>query len=91
MVETMSTWPGDVSSSTSSRAPGLGTAHAGPPRGGWPRRPRAVPGRPVPRRPNGPRSLNLSAQILCITDYTYVLLWCNVAFERTLGYGAAEM
>jgi PAS domain S-box-containing protein len=35
--------------------------------------------------------LNLSAQILCITDYSGALLWWNVAFEHTLGYGAAEL
>jgi PAS domain S-box-containing protein len=35
--------------------------------------------------------LELSAQIMCITDLTSTVLWCNEAFERSLGYGTNEL
>ena len=56
-------------------------AMAHPPRTAQPRtaQPRTAP-------PHLATFLEVSAQIFCIADFTSTVVWCNAAFERTLGY-----
>jgi len=35
--------------------------------------------------------LELSAQLFCVIDFASTVVWCNTAFERTLGYGRGEL
>ena len=42
-------------------------------------------------KPDLSRFLDLSAQILCITDLTSTVVWCNAAFEYALGYHVNEL
>jgi PAS domain S-box-containing protein len=42
-------------------------------------------------KPDLARFLDLSAQILCITDLSSTVVWCNAAFEHALGYEVNEL